>query len=128
MTGFDDLHQLALDLSAAPEAALPLVKKAVQVSALKGKEAWQDDARRHRMTPGYAASIDYDPVDKNLSTDIGPNLSRGGTPGFGVLEDSPGGVRGTPRRSYIKAEEVIEDDLPKGVEIAIDQALREHGL
>ncbi|WP_442575870.1 hypothetical protein ACSBPH_01585 [Microbacterium sp. F51-2R] len=128
MSGFDELHQFEIDLTNAAADALPLIKKAVGISALKGKRAWQEKARGHRYSGSYPASIDYDPVDANFSTDLGPNLNRRGTAGLGIVEDSPGGVRGTPQRNYLAAESIIEDDLPHGVEIAIDQALRGNGL
>lgn len=128
MSGFDDLHQFELDVTHAAVEAVPLIKKAVGISALKGKKAWQAKAAGHRYSGAYPSSIDYDPVDANLSTDVGPNLNRGGSPGLGIVEDSPGGVRGTPQRNYLAAEAVIEEDLPRGVEIAIDQAMRRFDL
>lgn len=125
----NDLHKLEVDATAAPLAAIPLIKKAVGISALQGKRAWQAAAAAHSYSGSYPASIDYDPVDSNLSTDLGPNLNRSrGTAGLGIVEDSPGGVNGSPQRNYAKAEAVIEADLPKSVEIAIDQALRKFGL
>lgn len=128
----DDLHKLEVDATAAPLAAIPNIVKAVGVSSGKGKKAWQSAARGHSYAGSYPASIDYDPVELaggTISTDLGPNLDRGvGTPGLGIVEDSPGGVNGSPQRNYAKAEAVIEADLPNGVEIAIDQALRKFGL
>jgi hypothetical protein len=132
MSEFDELHKLELDLTAAPAAAIPNIVKAVGVSAGKGKRAWQAEAKRHRYSGGFPASIDYDTaklVDGAIVTELGPNLDRGvGTPGLGIVEDSPAGVHGTPQRNYLKAEAVIGDDLEHGVEIAIDQALRKLGL
>lgn len=128
MTGFDDLHRFEIDVTNAAAEAIPLLKKAVGISALKGKKAWAAKAAGHRYAGGYPASIDYDPIDSNLSTDVGPNLNRRGTAGLGIVEDSPGGVRGTPQRNYLAAEAAIEEDLPRGVDIAIDQAMRRHNL
>lgn len=127
--GFDELHKLELDLTAAPVAAIPLIKKAVGISALKGKKAWQAAAAAHRYSGAYPASIDYDPVDAHLSTDLGPNPSRSrGVAGLGIVEDSPGGVNGAPQRNYLKAEQVIAPDLEHGIEVALDQALKGLGL
>ena len=124
----DGLHQFEVDLTGATKDALPNIKKAIGISALKGKRAWQDAARGHRYLKAYVPSIDYDPVDSNFETDLGPNLNRRGAGGLGIVEDSPGGVRGTPQRNYVAAEKAIEVDLPRGVQIAIDQALRGVGL
>jgi hypothetical protein len=129
MSDFDEeLRKIEVDATQAPQEALPNIKKAVGISALKGKKAWQAAASRRSYLGSYPASIDYDPVDADFSTDLGPNPNRRGSSGLAIVEDSPGGVRGTPQRNYVKAEQVIEDDLPRGVEIAIDQALRRHGL
>ena len=126
--GFGELRKLAVDIGAAPAEATPRIKKAVGISALKGKRAWQAAAAEHRYSKAYVPSIDYDPVDSNLSTDLGPNLNRRGAGGLGIVEDSPGGVRGTPQRNYLRAEAVAEPDLEQGVQLAIDQTLRELGL
>lgn len=135
--GFDELHKLEVDLRAAPVEAIPLIKKAMGIAAGKGKKAWQAEAKTHRFlakkgSGGYPASIDYDTaklVDGAIVTDVGPNLDRGvGTPGLGIVEDSPAGVHGTPQRNYLKAEAVIGDDLEHGIEIAIDQTLKGLGL
>lgn len=128
MSGADELRQIAVDAMQAPVEAVPLIKKAVGVSALKGKKAWQAAARARRFSGSYPNTIDYDPVDANLSTDVGPNPNRGGASGLGIVEDSPGGVRGTPQRNYVKAEQVMGPDLEAGVAIAIDQAMRRNGL
>lgn len=132
MAGFDEeLRKLELDLTQAPVEALPDIAKAVGISAGLGKKAWSR-AAVGRYKGAYPASIDYDRVEVGngvIETELGPNLDRDvGTPGLGIVEDSPGGVNGTPQRNYIPAEKVIEDDLPRGIEKAIDQALRKHGL
>lgn len=124
----DGLHRFEVDLTGATDESLPNIKKAIGISALKGKRAWQDAARGRRYLKAYVPSIDYDPVDSNFETELGPNLNRKGAGGLGIVEDSPGGVRGRPQRNYVNAEKVIEEDLPRGVQIAIDQALREVGL
>ena len=124
----DGLRRFEVDLTGATEDALPNIKKAIGISALKGKRAWQDAARGHRYMKAYVPSIDYDTVGSDFSTELGPNLSGKGAGGLGIVEDSPGGVRGAPQRNYVNAEKVIEADLPQGVRIAIDQALRGVGL
>lgn len=124
----DDLRKLAADIQAAPDEARPLIKKAVGIAALKGKRAWQSAVSGRSHLGAYVPSIDYDPVDANLSTDLGPNLNRRGAGGLGIVEDSPGGVRGTPQRNYLQAEAVSGPDLEAGVQLAIDQTLRGLGL
>ena len=128
MSGFDELHRLEVDFSHVPDDARPLVVKAVEVSLLKGKKAWQEKARGHSHSGKYPSSIDYDPVDPAFfSSSLGPKIGRGSA-GLGIVEDSPGGVRGTPQRNYLAAEAAIEEDLPRGIDIALDQAFRKNGL
>lgn len=126
--GFDELRKLEVDLRAAPIEAVPLIKKAIGIAALKGKREWQAAVKRHRYLGAYVPSIDYDPVDAKLSTDLGPNLNRRGAAGLGIVEDSPGGVRGTPQRNYVRAEQVMAPDLEHGIAVAIEQTLRRNGL
>ena len=83
----DGLRQFTVDLTAATSDALPNIKKAIGISALKGKRAWQQAARGHRFLGSYPASIDYDPVDSNFSTELGPNPNRRGSSGLGIVED-----------------------------------------
>lgn len=126
--GAEELRKLAADFESAPDEARPLIKKAVGITALKGKRAWQGAVKGRTYLGAYVPAIDYDPVDNNLSTDLGPNLNRKGAGGLGIVEDSPGGVRGTPQRNYLVGEAVMEPDLEAGVQLAIDQTLRKLGL
>lgn len=124
----DGLRRFEADLTGATRESLPNIKKAIGVSALLGKRAWQKAAGARRRLGSYPASIDYDPVDNNFSTELGPNPNRRGSSGLGIVEDTPGGVRGRPQRNYVAAEQIIEEDLPRGVQIAIDQAMGKVGL
>lgn len=122
---FDELTGFSVEIDEG-NARLPgLVAKAVGVSALKGKRAWVPAARAHRYAGAYPASIDYDKVSVDggvIGTDLGPNLGKNSA-GLGIVEDSPGGVRGAPQRNYVKAEKVIEQDLVVGVLKAVDDSL-----
>lgn len=124
-----DFHELDdfAALLADGNAKLPgLVVKALGISALKGKRAWQTAAKGSRHLPAYPSSIDYDDVKisgGDITTELGPNLGRN-QGSLGIVEDSPGGVRGAPQRNYVKAEKVIEDDLPKGLLKAAADSLK----
>lgn len=122
---FSEVDELAAFLAQAPKKTRVLVGKAVEISALKGKRAWQSAAKGHRYLGAYPYSIDYDPVstDGDITTDLGPNLGRNSA-GLGIVEESPGGVRGAPQRNYIAAEKVIEQDLPKGILKAAADSLK----
>ena len=126
--GADEFRRLEADATSATASALPNIKKAVGIAALKGKKAWQGAISAGPYLRAYKPSIDYDPVGSDYSTDLGPNLGGRGAGGLGIVEDAPGGVNGAPQRNYIAAEEVMGPDLEKGVLLAIDEALRRSGL
>jgi len=123
---FSEMKNLAVSFGQVPPALKKNLVKAVAVAALKGKAEWKKAARQNAgpHLPAYPASIDYSKVrvvDGGVETEVGPNLTR--KQGFaGIVEDAPGGVRGTPQRNYEKASKVIAADLTKGVLIAIEQA------
>ena len=123
---FSEITELAVSLGKVGPKTAKNVEKAVAVSAWKGKRSWAAAARRNAGShlPTYPASIDYDKVhviDGGVGTEVGPNLTKNQGP-LGIVEDSPGGVRGAPQRNYEKASKVIASDLTKGVLIAIEQA------
>lgn len=128
MSGFDELHRLEIDLTSAPAESLPNIKQAVGISLRKGKRAWQEKAAGSRRLPAYPSDISYETKETRgeISGELGPTPGDVGS--LAIVEDAPGGVRGTPKRNYLAAEQAIETDLPIGIAKAVSDALREHGL
>ncbi|TAJ46356.1 MAG: hypothetical protein EPO52_17640 [Herbiconiux sp.] len=137
-----EMDALARDLSALADIIPRKVRQAVQQTAIKGKDFWQADAsvKASRSTAGYPGSIDYELKGSvigggTVEGEVGPNLSRGGKtgkgglqPSLGILEEAPGGVRAAPRQSIRRAYTFIEEELDKGVDIAIKQSEEARGL
>lgn len=134
-----EINRLVADLQEVADVIPDLVKKAVQQTAIKTKKEWQSDARGKagRRTRKYARTIDYTEQASSgfgihaFSAEIGPNLSRYGgrggmQPSLGILEES--GVKGGGRGSIRVADRFAEEELLKGVEIAVEQSLRRANL
>lgn len=122
---FSELGQFSVEIDESTRVLPSKVISAVKVSALKGRRAWQKSAGGSTHLPGYPAAVDYDDVKNDggvIGTDLGPNLGKGQGP-LGIVEDSPGGVRGAPQRNYVAAEKVIEKDLVIGVLKAVEDSL-----
>lgn len=120
--GFDELYELAADLTDAPEDAARFVKKALQVTATDVKKDWRQGAEATGLS-AYAASVDYDlkfPGDA-IVAEIGPNLGRR-QGSFGFVEEGGGGVRSSPQHAGRDALEANEPDFVRGLEIAVFDA------
>lgn len=143
MSGFDELKVLERDLTTAAEVMPHKAAQAVQQTAMHTKEEWQEQAEGNTMGKQYSAAIDYTVREYGafgqgvIEAEIGPNLSRYGgktgkgglTPGFGFFDDpesTPIGVK--PVRARRRAEKFAEQELDKGLEIALRQSLAEANL
>ena len=141
MSDFDDL---ARDIVDASKATVKRAGQALQQAAFRTKDEWARLARSEvvsRVSSSYAASIDYEvkaPLGLFGSTFeavVGPDLDRyagkgGPQPSAGIFDDrsSGGSIRTPPARTNLKAEKFARAELEKGVQIAVDQTLREFGL
>lgn len=137
----DDLGDLVRDLGEFPKHAGRFVEGALKKTAHGMKEDWQHLAALPSggHAKHYPPSIDFDITKSEFPTyeaEIGPNLKRYGgktgkgglAPSLGILEEANGGVRAAPqnvRPGVIKANET---DFERGMDRAIDDALRRAGL
>jgi hypothetical protein len=96
------------------------------------------------MGAQYTATIDYELSEGGVEggrggygADIGPDIGRYGgktgkgglTPGFGIFDDpeaTPVGAK--PVRARPRAELFADDELNKGIDIAVEQSLAEMGF
>ena len=125
---FSELNKLARDLGEVPSSSGPLLRKAVQVTAGKIKTSWRDKLKGSATLPGLPGAVNYDIESdgKSLNAEIGfdkskpqgalGNISEYGTP------------KVAPRGFGHAALQENADDFEKGIEIAIDQALKGAGL
>lgn len=123
---FDELMEIAADLTSAPSEVAPFVKKALKGTAMEIKKGWAARASvsRGSYPRNYAVSVDFDERDTAAGpeVEIGPNLGRpGGSAGF--LEDAPGGVLAAPQHAGRDALEAAEPDFVRGIEAALADGL-----
>lgn len=135
-----DLRLLASDLAALADLVPTKAKQAVQQTAMKSKAEWRRLARGNPLGKQYTSAIDYKlrNEDGRFEADIGPNLERYGgktgrgglVPSAGIFDDplSAGSIRRPPDRARRSAEKFASDELGRGVDIALEQSLRERGF
>jgi hypothetical protein len=125
---FTEVNQLTALIGAAPAKMIPLIRKAVEVTARNVKDDWKEDipSIESRGSRAYPSSVDYTMVldtDGSIGAEVGPNLTRRGG-SFGFLEDAPGGVNSAPQHSGRKAASKNETDFMNGLAIAGEDALK----
>lgn len=132
MTGvefdFSELNRLEVDLTDADTRVRRNTRKAVGRSAFVGKKLWAEAANSHinrGSLRNYGASIDYDiegvgsgKTSGEIAAEIGPNLAKGQGP-LGIVEETPGGVRGKPQRNREKIERPLTEDFVRGILAAV---------
>lgn len=126
----DDLDRLSRDLGTVPRYSQRFVHAALGTTANKMKQSWRDvaesasgvRARHYPFTVDYDVSGDF----PSYKAEIGPRP--GGQGSLGILEDSPGDVRSAPQKARPKVVREHERDFEKGLDRAVDDALRRAGL
>ncbi len=121
---FSELNALAVDIAGADTRVRRNTLSAVKTSAFRGKKMWAAEAAGHvkdGSLGGYAGSIDYD-VEGNhsgeISAEIGPTIGKG-QGSLGIVEETPGGVRGKPQRNREKIEQPLTEDFVRGMLAAV---------
>jgi hypothetical protein len=128
---FSGLDKLAADLGTVPKNAGKKVAKAVEVGARNVKDGWRSKIEGSRGVSHGAASISYDLegeaslTGSTVSAEIGPEL-KGQGPIVGLIE--MGTPTLSPRGYGLAALHEEQEDFEHGLDIAIDQALKEAGL
>lgn len=115
--------ELAAAMSASPELLQANLRKAVQVTAAKVKASARSRASGYRHLPRYPYSITYDtkltPV--SVEAEIGPDKGLTQGPLGNIVEF--GTSKNAPIPHLGPALDENADDLVRGVEIAVAQAL-----
>lgn len=143
MSDFDELEALARDFTTASELMPHKAAQAVQQTGIRTKDEWRKIAKGNPLGGQYTSTIDYTVREYGafgqgvIEADIGPDLARyGGKTGRGGLVPSAGifddpestPVGAKPDRSRRRAETFAEEELDKGIEIALSQSLAEAKL
>lgn len=137
---FHELDQLAADLGNAPKDAGPKIRKAVEVTAFKVKEAWRNKLKGTKRMPVAFLTVDYE-VNANTSivrdalsgiqggadtvtAEIGSRTGKKQATFVTVLEFGAPGNNLAPRGYGSGALQENETDFQKGLEIAIGEPLK----
>lgn len=135
-----DISKLAADIGKAPSKSGRTLRQAIEVTAVKIRDTAREKASGLEHAPAFPASITYD-VGANLSllretfgdggadtliAEIGPDKDRPQGALGNLLEY--GSVNNSPRGIMHGALQENQADFEKGIDKAIDQALKEVGL
>lgn len=128
-----DLSKLAVDLGAVPERSGRNLRKAVEVTARHVRDTARENAMGMAHAPAFPYSITYDVkgsgnngAGSQLEAEVGPDKDRpqgalGNLIEYGSINNGPLGIM----HGALQANEA---DFERGIQIAIDDALREVGL
>lgn len=129
---FSELDYLSADIAKAASGVNERLQTALGVSAGKIKDAWRDKLEGSETLPALPYAVTYDVDETNLfgvdviRAEIGFDKTRVQGP-LGTISEF--GTPSTPPRGFGHAAlEENQADFERGVEIALDQALREAGL
>ena len=137
----DDLSKLVSDLSAVAAQSPRKARQVVQQTGINTKKHWAEISKNpagRRYTDTIDYTLEGSVADGEISVEVGPDIARYGgktgrgglVPSFGIFDDPlrTGSIRRPPDRARRGAEKFAADDTEKGIAIAIDQLLKEHGL
>lgn len=142
----DTFDGLIRDLSDVAGLVPRKARQAVQQTLMRTRDSWRKAAAGNPFGRQYTASIDYtikssDGVmggsdSASIEGEVGPNLQRYGgktgrgglVPSAGIFDDPLTAVSRPPDRARRAAEQFAIEELERGVQIAVEQSLREKGL
>jgi hypothetical protein len=129
---FSELSKLSADLGESAQGVGKFVGKALEVSARNIKDETRDKYKGAAYLPGAARSITYDVTEgssftngNNFQAEIGPQLGGQGSI-VGLVELGKGKV--APRGYLTEALHNEQEGFERGIDRAVDDSLKEHGL
>lgn len=141
----NDFDRLAKDLTDVAGLVPKKAAQAVEQTAVRTRDEWRRLAAGNPYGAQYTRTISYD-VDQDgegggrgeYSAEVGPDLGRYGgrtgkgglVPSAGIFDDpiNQGDILRPPDHAARDAGRFAEDELERGVEIAVEQSLREKGF
>jgi hypothetical protein len=131
---FTDLNRLAAQLGEVPDNAGENIRKAVQVTSINIKKAWQGKIEGSKSAPGGARSIGFDlganarlfgGGSNQITSVIGAAL---GGAGSLVFINEFGALSTAPKASGAAALAENQEDFMRGLSKALEDAERQAGL
>ena len=129
---FSEIDMLGVSIDEARQGVRGKLRSAVEITARNVKDSWRDKLEGSHTLPALPHAVTYD-VDRNtifgvdvVRAEIGFDKHRNQGPLGNISEF---GTPSTPPRGYGHgALEENQADFERGIEIALDQSLREAGL
>jgi hypothetical protein len=130
--GTQNFVQASHDLGSVPDKAGPFINSAVQHTSRLVRDSWRERSSGSPYAPAFPYSITYDLTVYRgfgvslLRSEIGPDKARPQGALGNLLEF--GSVNNPPRGFGLAALQEHEDDLERGLDQSIDDALKAAGL
>lgn len=128
---FSDITKLAADIAEAPREVRPNLRKALEVTSRNIKDAWASKVAGSPGLEGLQGAVSYDVLSDNssvapITAEIGFDKSRRQGPLGNISEF--GSVHHPPRGYGLAALQENAADFEKGIDIAVEQAMKAAGL
>jgi hypothetical protein len=123
------LDKLTADLLMAGVTVVPFVNKAIQVTSRNVKDDWNKNLYRagHAKRTGYSITYDVTLRAGEVSSEIGAVRGSGRQAYITRLLEF-GSAHNAPHGAGAGALQKNQDDFVKGIDIAVSDALKVHGL
>lgn len=128
-----ELDRLATDLGAQPKEIGKFIPKALAVSARNVKDTWNGKLYNEGSAKLTGHSVTYELKDfagfgaTVFEAEIGPVRGSGVQAGIDLLLEY-GSIHNPPHGAGAAALEATAPDFEKGIDLAVDAALKAHGL
>jgi len=123
-----ELDKLGADIGRVAASGTKFFEQAIKGTALGVKKAWQERLKGSDWVPSgpYAITFDVEVTRAGIEAEIGPELGRRQASIVGILET---GTPTTGARGFgLRALQANVEDFERGIDRALDDALRASGL
>ena len=125
---YTDLTKLAVDIGAVPGDTSENVRTAVKVSSLNIKNAWKAKLQGSATLPALPNAVTFDMAESAAGVESEIGFDKGRKQGALGNISEYGTPKTAPRGFGLASLNENQEDFERGIEIAIDQALKAAGL
>jgi len=125
---YSDISKLAVDIDVATADASKNVAKAVEVNARNVNDTWRDKLKGSATLPGLPYALSYELSESSSGVDAEIGFDKGRRQGALGNISEYGTPKTAPRGFGLASLNENQEDFERGIEIAIDQALKAAGL
>ena len=125
---YTDLTKLTVDIGAVPGDTSENVRTAVKVTSLNIKNAWKAKLQGSATLPALPNAVTFDMTESATGVESDIGFDKGRKQGALGNISEYGTPKTAPRGFGLASLHENEEDFERGIEIAIDQALKAAGL